>query len=99
MDNILNTGVIQHCFMSNSQPPQRFNQVRQPIRLRHFSLKTEKSSIHYIRDFILFHNKRWSKDMGTDEIRNYLSHLAIERNVAASMQTVALSALLFVYEE
>ena len=69
------------------------------MRLKHFSLKTEKSYIHYIRDFILFHNKRHPKEMGAEEIRMYLSHLAVDRNVAASTQTVALSALLFLYRQ
>ena len=55
--------------------------------------------VYYIRDFILFHNKRHPKDMGTPEIRAYLSNLAIQRNVAASTQTVTLSALLFLYRQ
>ncbi|MDV2994931.1 MAG: Tyrosine recombinase XerC [Chroococcidiopsis sp. SAG 2025] len=81
------------------QPPRLLDQVRQSIRLKHFSLKTEKSYVYYIRDFILFHNKRHPKEMGADEIRAYLSHLAVERQVAASTQTVALSALLFLYRQ
>jgi integron integrase len=85
--------------MSPSQPPRLLDQVREAIRLKHFSLKTEKSYVHYIRDFILFHNKQHPKEMGTDEIRAYLSHLAIQRNVAPSTQTVALSALLFLYRQ
>jgi len=97
LDNTLDPGVIQHLSMSEPQPPRLLDQVRQSLRLRHFSLKTEKSYVHYIRDFILFHNKRHPRDMGADEIRTYLSHLAIERTVAASTQTVALSALLFLY--
>ncbi|MGA7934893.1 MAG: integron integrase [Kovacikia sp.] len=83
--------------MSEPQPPRLLDQVRQSLRLQHFSLKTEKSYVHYIRDFILVHNKRHPKDIGADEIRDYLSHLAIQRKVAASTQTVALSALLFLY--
>lgn len=74
------------------QPPRLLDQVRQSARLRHFSHKTEKSYIHYIRAFILFHNKRHPREMGVPEIRAYLSHLAIEKHVAASTQTVALSA-------
>lgn len=85
--------------MSQPQPPRLLDQVRQSIRLRHFSLKTEKSYVHYIRDFILFHHMRHPREMGADEIRAYLSHLAIERQVAASTQTVALSALLFLYRQ
>ncbi len=85
--------------MSQPQPPRLLDQVRQFMRLRHFSLKTEKSYLHYIRDFILFHRKRHPREIGADEIRAYLSHLAIERQVAASTQTVALSALLFLYRQ
>jgi integrase len=81
------------------QPPRLLDQVRESIRLKHFSLKTEKSYVYYAWDFILFHDKRHSKDMGADEIRAYLSHLAIDRNVAPSTQTVALSALLFLYRQ
>ncbi|PSB05853.1 integron integrase [filamentous cyanobacterium CCP1] len=85
--------------MSQPQPPRLLDQVRQSIRLKHFSLKTEKSYVYYIRDFILFHSKRHPKEMGVDEIRAYLSHLATDRRVAASTQTVALSALLFLYRQ
>jgi len=76
---------------SQPPPPHLLDQVRQAIRLKHFSLKTEKSYVYYIRDFILFHGKRHPKDMGADEIRAYLAHLAIARSVAASTQTVPLS--------
>jgi len=99
LDNTPLTGVIQRLSMSPSQPPRLLDQVRESIRLKHFSLKTEKAYIHYVRDFILYHNKRHPKDMGAAEIRAYLSHLAIDRNVAPSIQTVALSALLFLYRQ
>lgn len=82
-----------------TQPPRLLDRVRQAIRLKHFSLKTEKSYLYYIKDFILFHNKRYPREMGVEEIRAYLSHLAIERNVAALTQNVALSALLFLYRQ
>ena len=85
--------------MASPQPPRLLDQVRESIRLKHFSLSTEKSYVYYIRDFILFHDKRHPKDMGSSEIRTYLSHLATNRNVAGSTQTVALSALLFLYRQ
>lgn len=83
------------------------NQVRQVMRLKHMSLSTEDAYIYYIKQFILFHNpglsaanvKRHAKDMGVDEIRAYLSYLAVERRVSASTQKVALSALLFLYRD
>ena len=85
--------------LAMNQPPRLFDQVRQVARLKHFSLKTEKFYIHYIKDFILFHNKRHPREMGVDEIRAYLSHFAVVKKVAASTQNVALSALLFLYRQ
>jgi integron integrase len=82
-----------------NQSPRLLDRVRQTIRLKHFSLQTEKSYVYYITQFILFHNKRHPRDMGVDEIRAYLSHLAVAKNVAASTQNIALSALLFLYKQ
>ncbi len=84
--------------MTQPQQPRLLDRVRQSMRLRHFSLKAEKSYVYYIRDFILFHQKRHPNEMGVNEIRAYLTHLATERQVAASTQNVALSALLFLYK-
>lgn len=80
------------------QSPRLRDQVRQSARLRHLSRKTEKSYIYYIRSFILFHQKRHPREMRVDGICAYLSHLAIDQQVAASTQNVALSALLFLYQ-
>lgn len=85
--------------MTEVQPPRLLDQVRQVIRLKHMSIKTEDSYVYYIRDFILYHNKKHPRDMGVPEIRTYLSHLAIEKNVAASTQNVARNALLFLYQK
>jgi hypothetical protein len=82
-----------------AQAPKLLDRVRQVIRLKHYSLKTEKSYLYYIRDFILFHNKRHPLEMGATEIRAYLSHLAVDKNVAASTQNVAICALLFLYRQ
>ena len=79
--------------------PRLMDQVRQTARLKHFSPKTIKSYLYYIHDFILFHNKQHPNELGADEIRAYLSHLAIRKNVAASTQNVALSSLLFLYKQ
>ncbi len=59
-----------------TQPPRLLEQVSRVARLKHFSPKTEKSYLYYIKDFILFHNKRHPRDMGVSEIRSYLSYLA-----------------------
>jgi hypothetical protein len=56
-----------------AQSPRLLERVREVMRLKHLSLKTEKSYLYYIRDFILFHNKRHPREMGVAEIRQYLS--------------------------
>lgn len=81
------------------QQPKLLDQVRNLMRLKHLSYKTERAYVGYIRKYILFHNKKHPKEMGVDEIRNYLTHLAVEKNVAASTQNVAFNALLFLYKQ
>ena len=71
--------------------------VRGEMRLRRLSLQTEKTYIQWIRQFIAFHGRRNPEAMGSPEVREFLTHLAAERHVAASTQNVALSALLFLY--
>jgi hypothetical protein len=71
------------------------DKVREVIRLRHYSIRTEEAYVQTMRRFILYHRKRHPREMGVDEIRQYLSHLATDGNVAASTQNVALCALLF----
>lgn len=73
--------------------------ARRVARLRHLSYSTEESYLYYIKQFIYFHGRRHPQRLGVPEIRAYLSHLAVERNVAASTQNVALSALLFLYRD
>ena len=77
--------------------PKLLDQVRDAMRLRHMSYRTEEAYVHWIRRFIFFHNRRHPKDMGADEIRAFLAHLAVHRHGAASTQNVALNALLFLY--
>lgn len=79
--------------------PRLLDQVRSAIRLRHYSIRTEEAYLNVIRRFILYHHKRHPKEMGVDEIRQYLSHLATDEHVAASTQNVALAALLFLYRQ
>jgi integron integrase len=71
--------------------------MRTEIRIRHYSLRTEQTYIHWVRRFILYHNKRHPVDMGEREISDFLSHLAVNRKVSASTQNQALSAILFLY--
>jgi site-specific recombinase XerD len=77
--------------------PSLLDRVRQHIRLRHYSIRTEEAYVQTVRRFILFHGKRHPAEMGAAEIRQYLSHLATEGRVSASTQNQALSALLFLY--
>ncbi len=83
----------------SQNPPRLLDQVRAEIRLRHYSIRTEEVYVDWARRFILFHDKRHPKEMGAGEVRDFLSHLAVERNVAASTQNQAKSALLFLYRE
>lgn len=79
--------------------PKLIDQLRSAIRLRNYSPRTEEAYWHWIKKFILFHNKRHPNDMGEPEITAFLSHLAVDRKVTASTQNQALSALLFLYKE
>ena len=62
------------------------DQVRDVIRMKHYSLKTEKAYINWIRRYILYHNKRHPKELTEDDVSAFLSHLAVKENVAASTQ-------------
>jgi len=73
------------------------DQIRDAIRLKHYSYSTEKTYVHWARRYILFHNKRHPAEMGAVEIETFLTHLAKEDNVSASTQNQALNALLFLY--
>jgi integron integrase len=79
--------------------PRLLDEVRTTARLRHLSLRTEKAYVQQIKRFILFHGKKHPREMNEDHIRDYLSYLAVERNVSASTQNVALASLLFLYRD
>ncbi len=81
-----------------SDPPRLLDRVREAVRVRHYSLRTEEAYVGWIRRFILFHHKRHPSAMGADEVNAFLTHLAVSENVAASTQAQALSALLFLYK-
>ena len=81
------------------QGKKLLDQVRDVLRLKHYAYRTEQSYLDWIKRFILFHNKRHPKDMGRAEVEAFLTHLAVEGNVAASTQNQAFSALLFLYRE
>jgi integron integrase len=77
--------------------PRLLDQVREAIRVRHYSYRTEQQYVAWIRRFVLFHDKRHPMTMGGPEVTEFLTHLAADRNVAASTQNQALAALLFLY--
>ena len=79
------------------KPGEMVRQIRDAIRVRHYSLFTEKAYVSWARRFVVFHGKRHPRDMGGEEVTAFLSHLAVVRKVAASTQNQALSALLFLY--
>jgi len=79
--------------------PKLLDQVRQQIRLRNYSIRTERVYAEWIKRFIRFHAYRHPAEMGAAEIEAYLSHLAVKRDVSASTQNQALAALLFLYKQ
>lgn len=79
--------------------PGLLEQVRQEIRVRHYSRRTEESYLGWINRFIVFQGRRHPREMGETEIQGFLSHLATEKQVSASTQNQAACALLFLYKE
>lgn len=86
-------------FSSGVASPKLLDQVRNAIRIRHYSLRTEEAYVHWIRAFIRFNGVRHPSEMGAREVTAFLSHLATERDVAVATQHQALSALLFLYKQ
>ena len=83
----------------NTHSKKLLDQVRDRIRLRYYSYRTEESYISWMKRYILFHNMRHPKDMGKKELEAFLTHLAVNRRVSASTQNQAFNALLFLYRE
>ena len=79
--------------------PRLLDRVREAIRARHYSRRTEKAYVDWIKRYIFFHNKRHPLEMGAEEVTAFLTALAVQGKVAASTQNQALSALLFLYRE
>ncbi len=79
--------------------PRLLDRVREALRARHYSRRTEEAYVAWIRRYILFHGKRHPAEMGAPEITRFLTSLAVGASVAASTQNQALSALLFLYRE
>ena len=79
--------------------PKLLDQIRDRIRLKHYSRRTEDVYVDWAKRFILYHNKRHPQEMGKQEIEEFLTYLATERNVAAATQNQAKAALLFLYKK
>jgi len=85
--------------LTTNTHPKLLDQVRDRIRAKLDSIRTEQLYMQWIKRFILFHGKLHPLEMGAVEIEAFLTHLAVEGHVSASTQNQALSALLFLYKE
>jgi len=79
--------------------PRLLDQMRDRIRSKHYSLRTEHAYLGWVKRFILFNDKRHPAELSAVEVERFLSHLAVEGNVSASTQNQALAAILFLYKE
>jgi integron integrase len=79
------------------KPKKLLEQYRDQIRLKQYSPRTEKTYTHWVREYILFHNKRHPREMRVAEINQFITHLVVERKASASTQNQAISAILFLY--
>ena len=79
--------------------PKLLTRLRDHLRTRHYSIRTEATYVDWVRRFILFHDKRHPQDMGAAEVEAFLTHLAVDRHVAASTQNQAKSAILYLYKQ
>lgn len=84
---------------SPDRPPRLLDRLRERIRLKHYSRRTEQAYVQWTKRYIHFHGKRHPAELGKTEVEAFLTSLAVERNVTASTQSQALSALLFLYRE
>ncbi len=80
-------------------PSPLLTELRNAIRVRHYSIRTERTYVDWVKRYIHFHKLRHPKEMGSPEVTQFLTWLAVDRNVAASTQNQALNALVFLYRE
>lgn len=79
------------------QKPKLLDQMKDAIRLKHYSMRTEECYIYWVKKYIFFHNKKHPAEMGAEEVSRFLTHLAVHDKVASSTQNQAFSAILFLY--
>jgi len=80
-------------------PSPLITQLREAIRIRHYSIRTEKAYVDWVKRYLRFHNMKHPSSMGAAEVTRFLTYLAVERSVAAATQNQALNALVFLYRE
>ena len=83
---------------SSKQPPKLLQRVRHTLRTMHYSPKTEEAYIKWIRAYILYHGKRHPENLKEDHVRQFLTHLAVDRHVSSTTQNQALCAIVFLYK-
>jgi integrase len=86
-------------FIENRKPVGLLDQVRAVVRIKHYSLRTEQTYVHWIRRFIRFHDYRHPRELGEKEVTLFLSRLAVRDRVAASTQNQAFNAILFLFRD
>ena len=84
---------------SSAHSPKLLDQLRDKLRVKHYSVRTETQYLQWVKRFILYHGKRHPREMGAVEVEAFLTHLATAGQVSASTQNQAVSALLFLYRE
>ena len=82
-----------------NRAPRLMDQMRAVLQTRHYSRRTEKTYCYWVRFFVRFHDLRHPRDMGPEQVRAFLTWLAVERHVAAATQNQALNALVFFYDK
>lgn len=99
MDTVDSRARLNTSLTSSSPKPKLLDQLRHAIRLRHYSIRTEEAYVNWVRRFIVFHHKRHPNEMGQAELGAFLTHLAVDKRVAAATQNQALNAIVFLYRE
>ncbi len=90
---------IKQSPVAPQQPKRLLDQIRDKIRVKHYSIRTEQAYLDWVRRYIRFHDRRHPRELGAGAVEAFLTHLAVRSNVSASTQNQAKSALLFLYKE
>ena len=77
---------LAYSFMNPPSPRKLLDVVRETIRLKHYSYRTKQTYLDWIKRYLLFHQEKHPREMGKEEIKSFLSHLAVDKNVAAATQ-------------